>query len=144
MMKKIILSLCLFLTCCLPFTNLVSATEYYYEETIEIIDSTPSSRVVNTITGKKTKSMKNSAGNVLWYVSVTGTFVYTGSKSSCTISTVEAKSNNKFWKILSKSSSKSANKAIATAKAQNILDGEVVATHVLSTTLTCSATGKLS
>lgn len=143
-MKKIIISLCLFLACCLTFTNLVNASEYYYEETIEIIDTIPSSRATNTITGRKTKSMKNSAGAVLWYVAVTGTFTYTGSKSQCTSATVTAKSNNKFWKIISKSSSKNANKATATARAQNVLDGTVIATHNLSTTLTCSATGKLS
>lgn len=74
MMKKIIISLCLFLACCFPLSNLVNASEYYYEETIEIINTIPSSRTTNTITGRKTKSMKNSAGAVLWYVSVTGTF----------------------------------------------------------------------
>ncbi len=144
MMKKIIISLCLFLACCFPLSNLVNASEYYYEETIEIINTIPSSRTTNTITGRKTKSMKNSAGAVLWYVSVTGTFTYTGSKSQCTSATVTAKSNNKYWKIISKSSSKNTNNATATARAQNILDGEVIATHRLSTTLTCSTTGKLS
>lgn len=143
-MKKIILCLSICLSCCLMFTQITSAEEYYYEETIEILNSSSIMRSTKTITGKKTASMKNSSGKILWSVSVTGTFTYTGSKATCTSATVDAKSNNSFWKIKSKSSSKTSNKATGKATGQNILDGVVVATHTLSTTLTCSASGKLS
>lgn len=143
-MKKLILSLCLCLSFCLVFTKTTHAEEYYYDETIEIINKAPVSRATNSITGKKTASMKNSSGKILWSVSVTGTFTYTGSKATCTSSTVDAKSNNSYWKIKSKSSSKTSNKAIGKATGQNIVGGVIVATHTLSTTLTCSATGKLS
>ena len=143
-MKKLILSLCLCLSFCLVFTKATHAEEYYYDETIEIISTTPVTRATNSITGKKTASIKNSSGAVLWSVSVTGKFTYTGSKATCTSSTVNAQSNNSYWKIKSKSSSKSGNKAIGTAKADNYFEGKVVLTQTKKVTLTCSATGKLS
>ena len=53
-MKKLILSLCLCLSFCLVFTKTSNAEEYYCDETIEIISTTPVTRVTNSITGKKT------------------------------------------------------------------------------------------
>ena len=67
----------------------------------------------------------------------------TGKYMSVTV-TVNAQSNNSYWKIKSKSSSKSGNKAIGTAKADNYFEGKVVLTQTKTVTLTCSATGKLS
>lgn len=143
-MKKLILSLCLCLSFCLMFTETSNANEYYCDETIEIISTTPVTRSTKTITGKKTASVKNSSGKVLWSVTVTGSFTYTGSKATCTSSSVSAQSNDSRWKISSKSHSKSGNTATATASAKYYLDGTVISTQTKTVKLTCSASGKLS
>ena len=143
MKKKLILCLSTCLLCCFIFTQPTKAEEYYYEEVIEIIDSTPVTRATNTITGKKTAYVKNS-DNVLWTVTVTGTFTYTGTKATCTKSSVSTSVKDSRWKISSSSHSKSGNTAKATAIAKYYLDGSVVSTVSKTVTLTCSASGKLS
>lgn len=143
-MKKIILCLTICLSCCLMFMRSTSAEEYYCDETIEIISMEPATRATKTITGKKTASIKNSSGKVLWSVTVTGSFTYTGSKATCTNSSVSAQSNDNRWKISSKSHSKSGNTATATASAKYYLDGSLIATQNKTVKLTCSASGKLS
>lgn len=143
-MKKMILSICMVLSCCIMLTHTVNAEEYYYEEVIEEIYSSHYNRATQTKTGKKTVYVKNSSDTILWSVTVTGTFTYTGSSSTCTISSVNASSNDSRWKIASKSSSKSGNKASATATAKYYLDGSIISTLSKTTTLTCSATGILS
>lgn len=143
-MKKIILSLCLCLSFCLMFTKTSNAEEYYCDETIEIISTASVTRATNSITGKKTASIKNSSGSILWSVTVIGTFTYTGSKAICRSSSVSAQSNDSRWKISSKSHSKSGNTATATASAKYYLDGSVISTQTKTVKLTCSASGKLS
>lgn len=144
-MKKFLTIAIICLSFCLISIQITKAEEYYYQEVIEILDiQEHETRAVNTITGKKTASFKNSSGKVLWSVSVTGKFTYTGSKATCTNSSVSASSNSSFWKILSKSSSKSANKALANAKAGNYLEGKLIMTQSKTVTLTCSSSGKLS
>lgn len=55
-----------------------SAQDYYYEETIEIIDEAMT-RATSTKTAKKTAKYQTTSGTVLWSVTVTGTFTYNGS-----------------------------------------------------------------
>lgn len=143
-MKKIIISICICLSCCFLFEKNIKAQEFYYEEVIEILDVNQISRYTKTTTGKKTASMKNASGKVIWYVSVTGTFTYTGSSATCTKSVVNAESNVNNWKIISKSSTKTSNKASATAVAGEYIDATLVAKQTKTVTLTCSATGQLS
>ena len=75
---------------------------------------------------------------------VTGTFTYTGSSSTCTKSIASATSKNANWKISSKSASKSGNKATAKATAKRYVDGTAVETQNCTVTLTCSLNGSLS
>lgn len=120
-----------------------SAQDYYYEETIEIIDEAMT-RATNTKTAKKTSNFKNAGGTTLWSVTVTGTFTYNGSTSSCTKSEVSTKIYQSSWKISSSSSSKSGNKATAKATAKCYLDGTVISTNSKTVTLTCDKNRKLS
>lgn len=112
----------------------------YYLETI--IEETPTTRASNQKTARKIGNYKNSQGTVVF--TVTGTFTYTGSSSTCTKSVAEASSKNANWKISSKSASKSGNKATAKATAKRYLDGTAVETRNCSVTLTCSSNGSLS
>lgn len=148
-MKKIvtlftIISSILFLS--LPVSALEQKREIiqldngYYLETI--IEETPTTRASNQKTGRKTANYKNSQGTVVF--TVTGTFTYSGSSSTCTKSVAEASSKNANWKISSKSASKSGNKATAKATAKRYVDGTAVETRNCSVTLTCSSNGSLS
>lgn len=114
----------------------------YYLETI--IEETPTTRASNQKTAKKTGNYKNAQGTTMFSVTVTGTFTYTGSSSTCTKSVASATSKNANWKISSKSASKSGNKATAKATAKRYVDGTVVETRNCSVTLTCSSNGSLS
>ena len=150
-MKKIvtlftIISSILFLS--LPVSALEQKREIiqldngYYLETI--IEEIPTTRASNQKTAKKTRNYKNAQGTTMFSVTVTGTFTYTGSSSTCTKSVAEASSKNANWKISSKSASKSGNKATAKATAKRYVDGTVVETRNCSVTLTCSSNGSLS
>lgn len=114
----------------------------YYLETI--IEETPTTRASNQKTAKKTGNCKNAQGTTMFSVTVTGTFTYTGSSSTCTKSVASATSKNANWKISSKSASKSGNKATAKATAKRYVDGTAVETQNCTVTLTCSSNGSLS
>jgi ABC-type Na+ efflux pump permease subunit len=114
----------------------------YYLETI--IEETPTTRASNQKTAKKTGNYKNAQGTTMFSVTVTGTFTYTGSSSTCTKSVASATSKNANWKISSKSASKSGNKATAKATAKRYVDGTAVETQNCTVTLTCSSNGSLS
>ena len=107
----------------------------YYLETI--IEET------NQKTARKTANYKNAQGAIMFSVTVTGTFTYTGSSSTCTKSVAEASSKNTNWKISSKSASKSGNKATAKAIAKRYVDGVAVETQNCTVTLICSSNGSL-
>ena len=117
----------------------------YIETVIKKTASASSARsTTSTITGKKTNTYKNSAGNAVWSVTVTGTFTYNGSSATCTSSTVSATSYNSNWKISSSSASKSGATAKATVSAKRYADGTYIRTMTQSVSLTCSKNGTLS
>lgn len=97
-----------------------------------------------TKTNFKKTYYRNSNGEDMWYVKVTGTFRYGSGTSVCTKSEVEAKSLNSNWKITSSSASKSGNTASATATAKKYTAGAVVDTKTKTVTLKCSSTGEFS
>lgn len=142
-MKKILVAICLVL----GIINLTSvhtkASEYYYEETIEVIE-TSNARATSTKTGKKTGSYKNSSGKVLWSVSVTGTFTYNGNTSVCTKASVSTTNNSDNWKLTDASSSKSGNTASATVKAKCYINGDLISSTSKTVKLTCDKNGNLS
>lgn len=152
-MKKFLL--CILLTFSFLFTNINSCKAYnssiqkeylgdgYYFETeiyqndLELLSSS------KTTSGSKKVSYKHD-DTVLWTVTVKGKFTYNGNSATCTSSTVETTCPSSAWKISKKSSSKSANKAIASATGKNYLLGVCIQTVSKTVTLTCSANGKLS
>ncbi|MCH5300490.1 MAG: hypothetical protein J1E56_04150 [Ruminococcus sp.] len=96
-----------------------------------------------TITKSKTKYYKNSAGTVLWSVTIKGTFTYDGSTSKCTSCSHSASAPASNWSIKSISSSKSGNSA--TAKCVATYKGAIISTdYSMSVTITCSANGTIS
>lgn len=126
--------------------NKVTTTEVEYLENGDYIETTTetenTTRAAGTVTGSKTKSYKDSDGNVLWKVKVTGTFAYTGKTSLCSTVSHTATSNSSSWTIKSSSSSKSGNTATATAKA--VKTSSTTITHSMTVNLSCDADGNLS
>lgn len=143
-MRKILLSFVILFGCIFLLNDIVDAEQYYIEEVIEVVETNTNTRATSTKTAKKTSYFKNSSGTNLWSVTVTGTFTYNGSTSSCTSATVSAASYNNNWKISTKSSSKSGNTASATATAKYYLDGSLISTHKNTVKLTCDKNGNLS
>ena len=87
----------------------------------------------------KTEKYKNASGEVMWSISVTGTFSYNGSSCTCTKATVSTTKPSSMWSLSNKKASKSGNKAIAS------VTGHAPGVTVTRTvTLTCSPSGNLS
>lgn len=152
-MKKILSFLCIIYTVLSLSTHIYAlenknsiSSEYlgngiYLETIIEEDISLFSTKTKN---GSKTNNYKDSKGNILYSIKVSGSFSYTGSSSTCTSASVSTSVSNSYWKITSKSASKSGNTAIGKATAKRYSLGFVVETRNETVTLTCSSTGKLS
>lgn len=112
-------------------------------ETIIYEENNPQLRSAKTKTGTKTTTYKSN-GKSLWYVSVTGTFTYTGSSSKCTASSVKAGSYDQYWKISNKKSSYTANCAIGSATGKLYYGPSPVTTINKEVVLKCNINGTLS
>lgn len=116
----------------------------YFISVIETDDSSVSF-LSTTVTKSKTSTYYGASGTAYWSVTVTGTFTYGNGTSKCISSSVTAKSyDTDFWKIASKSASRSGNKATATASAKQYQSGKYLQTVSKTVTLTCSSTGNFS
>ena len=111
----------------------------YIETTLVVSNSTK-----GTITGAKTATYKDSSNVILWDVSVTGTFSYNGTSSTCVSASGDSHSYSSNWTVSSPTVSKSGNTATSTATGKKRLFGIVVQTQTLSVTLSCSKNGVLS
>lgn len=153
LMKRIIVALLILIT--LSFTVLcapVSAVEASETKvTIEYLDDgyyietviTENTLTRGTKTATKTSNFHNSAGDVVWYVSVTGTFTYNGATAYCHSCSHNAKSNSSYWTIRSVTSDTYVNTATATAVARHS-SGTASQDFTASVTLTCDKNGTLS
>ena len=95
-----------------------------------------------TITKTKTAQYKNSSGEVLWSVSIKGTFTYDGKTSKCTSCSHSTTAPSKYWSIKSCTSTKSGNKATATVVA--LQKGIATNTVTKTITISCSPKGVVS
>lgn len=126
------------------FTESNTVVEYlengdYIRTTISWVENSTRS----TKTAEKTKEHVSANGNILWTVTVRGTFYYNGSTSSCTAVSHSTTAPSSYWTIKSASSSKSGNKATATATA-TLKVGSTTSDETMTVTLTCSVNGTLS
>lgn len=132
-------------------SSTISCTEVLengdYIVTIISSDTEPVAETRNaskTITKTKTSYYKNSAGAVLWSISIKATFTYNGKTSQCTSCSHSTTAPGKFWSIKSCKSSKSGNKATATATATHTTPEGAKQDFTRTVTITCSATGTVS
>lgn len=114
----------------------------YYVTTIEEFSSTTSSRA-NELekSGKKTISSYDSSSNLLYSLTVYGTFSYNGTTAKATSSSYTYTVDSIFWSFSSGSASHSG--ASATATGTYKLLG-FLSTQKLEVRLTCSPSGTLS
>lgn len=110
----------------------------YIETTITYYET--NSRAA-TRSGSKTSSYKNSLGDVLWSVTVYGTFTYNGTTSTCTSASHSTTAPGTYWSIKSVSSRKSGYSAIADATATY---APTSTDYSMNVTLFCSPYGILS
>lgn len=97
-----------------------------------------------TATKTKTSTYYNSDGVKCWSVSVIGTFTYGNGSATCKSSSCSTAIYNNAWSVGSKNASKSGNKATASAKGVQYIQGQATLAVSKSVTLTCSPTGQFS
>ena len=131
--------------------TVISETTEYFEDgssittTVTQIASNNLSRATKTITGSKTKTVKNSDGDVLYKFKVTGTFtVNEGVSSTCTAVSCSASNLASGWSLSSSTKSKSGNKATATGVFEYTVLFITTITQETTATLTCDKNGTLS
>lgn len=98
-----------------------------------------------TKSGKKTKSVYDEDNELLFTLTVNGTFsVVTGSSATCTASSYSYTAPGSGWSLKTGSATKSANKATANGTFVKKVLGITTQTKTASVTLTCSTSGTLS
>ncbi len=154
MKRTLIITLILSIICCSALcipASAVEATET--KTTIEYLDNGDYIETIITYyetntraatkSGSKTTNYKNSSDEIMWSVTVNGTFTYNGTTSSCTSVSRSAAAYDSSWSIKSSSCSKSGNCATATATAtQKLIIGSKDYTQTVN--LYCSPYGILS
>lgn len=135
----------------LPLSNIASSTEIemldngdYITTTMTEYSDISSTRSANTKTGSKTVTYRNSNDDILWSFTVTGTFSYNGTTSSCTKSTCSYNIKSSAWKNPSTSSSKSGNTASGTITIKQYRLGLAVNSITRTVNLSCNKNGVLS
>ena len=116
-------------------TNIESSTEENIVATL--------SRSSSTKSAKRTYTYKTSSGKILWTITVTGTFTYNGSSSSCTKASVSTTCPSITFKLASKSATKHNSTATATASFKQYNDSVYLRTITRSVSISCDKSGKL-
>ncbi len=127
-----------------PISDSKTVIEYLENgDYIETIISWEENSTRSSKTATKTSNYLNNYDEVLWSVTVRGTFYYNGSTSSCTAVSHSTTAPSSYWTIKNSSSSKSGNKATAKATA-TLKVGSTTSDESMTVTLACSANGTLS
>lgn len=129
----------------------ISETTEYFEDgssattTVTQIITPNQPRATKNVTGSKTRTIRNSDGDVLYKFKVTGTFsVNEGISSTCTAVNCSASNLASGWSLDSSTTSKSGNKASATGIFKYTVLFITTITEETSVTLTCDKNGVLS
>lgn len=95
----------------------------------------------NQKTVSKKITIKNSSGTTLATYTISGTFSYNGSSATCTNVSYSSSIKKSKWSFISRSASKSGNKAIGSYKLKKSSTGK---TYTGSVTITCNKNGTIS
>lgn len=102
------------------------------------------SRASGTKTASKTYTYNSSSGVALWKAVLKGTFVYTGTSSTCTASSCDVTILDSDWYVVSNTAGKSGNSATAELTMGHKLLGITVNKKTANLALTCDENGNLS
>ncbi len=99
-----------------------------------------------TSTTRKTKSADyySNSGKLLWVVSLTGNFSYTGSSATCTSSSASYKIYDDAWKVTASKADKNGRQAIGNFTVKKYTLGIPLSTVNKTITISCSNTGVCS
>lgn len=125
---------------------IIDGINYYISTVItEQAANSPAPKVADytSKTATKTVYIHDENQNVLWYLSITGTFSYNGTSSICTSCSHQAVSLASQWSIKSSSSNKGGNAANAIATAIYHPPIGIVQECSKSVTISCSPTGEI-
>lgn len=159
-MKKMI---CILLSLTLLFGNVLitNAASESFPESVEYLEDgsyfvtaievTPDSNSsvfrasTSKCSGSKTVTYKSSSGTKLWSVTINASFSYVkGTSATCTNATISTAVYSSLWKVSNKSSTKSGNKASATATGTQYNGSTAIGSIRKTVTLTCSTYGNIS
>lgn len=110
------------------------------EESTDILSV---ARKTLTKTGKRVYSYESSSGKILWTITITGTFSYTGSSVKCIKSDISTTCPASNWKLSEKKAYISGASAKATASFKQYKKSVYLQTITRTVTLNCDKSGKL-
>lgn len=113
----------------------------YLEITLETL---PQARALGSITKAKNYIFNSTEGVPQWKITLTGSFTYTGTGSTCTASNCNVTIYNSIWSVASKSATKSGNTAYCSARMVKKYLGATILEKPCNFTLTCDKNGNVS
>ena len=119
---------------------------HIFDDGSQLLEGQPvvTARMRSSLTAQKPYYHRNSSGTILWTATVTGTFTYNGSTSSCTSASYSTQVYNSSWSEQSGTAYPSGNTAIADVVMMRKLLFIVVETVPVTVPLTCDKNGNLS
>ncbi len=133
-----------------PSGTIISETTEYFEDGSSVtttirLEETNITRALQTLSGSKTKTKTNSDGDILYKLTVNGTFaIYSNGTVNATSATRSHTIVASGWSCKTSEAHTSGAKAIATGTFVKKVLGITTATQDLSVTLSCNANGNLS
>ncbi len=118
--------------------------EYFSDGSYMITEIETENSCKSTVSKSKTTKYYDSSNNLQWKATLTATFSYNGSTSSCTSSSVSHTIYDNAWRNTYSSASKSGNTATGEFTFKHYVLGIPVKTVNKTLTLTCDKNGNVS
>ena len=111
---------------------------------MEVTIGEASTRATNTKTGYKKYTFRNNKDEILWEATLSATFTYNGTSSSCTSGSCSVSISNNNWYVVSNSTTRSGNTATTHLTMGKKFLGITIDKPEYTITLTCDKNGNLS
>ena len=125
--------------------ELLEVISYAYGSYLEItLETLPQARASGSITKAKNYIFNSTEGVPQWKITLTGSFTYTGTGSTCTASNCNVTIYNSIWSVASKSATRSGNTAYGSARMVKKYLGAITFDKTYNLSLTCDKNGNVS
>lgn len=104
----------------------------------------PSAKVLHTVTAQKSTSHYTSSNELVWKVTLTGSFSYNGSSSSCTAASTTTNFYQSGWFVYSENTTHSGNTASTVVILKKTVLGVPITFSNVTLNLSCDKNGNLS